>query len=615
MKKKSIYKLNKFINYIKLHFDTLSLNKKLISTYTLILLLPTIAFSIYTYNTFKFTLENDMYNNSQKFLLQAKYNVTSNIETMRSTTQSLVGNLKLISFLNESQNYTTYELLNFRLDTLSNFLSIQNSANSLFNIRIFSFNDNIKELPPFIYKPPITKNKLLNKKSWINKIGEQWMFNHPFESYNSTISEDRKIVSLYRTISGDDGKSIGIVETNMLTDRFFSIFKENHNGDDSFTCAIFGKQVIASDTKNRKNLFTELNKNTSKTDGNFILKNYYGTNYLVSYSLIDSSINLVLYHLVPLNKLNQELNKFLISIFVTALITLLLILLASFLITSVLLKKIKVIIELMNKVQKGDLCVNIPSLGKDEIGEIAIFFKNMMDKILELMSLVVRKQTIAKEAEIDALYSQINKHFIYNTLEAINMMAIVDKNFTLSNSVVALGRMMRYSMSWSNQYVTLEEELLHISNYISLINIRSLHDIKLELQIDDYILKFKIMKLLLQPIVENAYVHGLEPKNTSGTIIISSEIDLEFLFIHITDNGVGMSNELIDSLQNSNFQNSPIKTTSEKSNGIALKNIVERIKLFYGNEYGLEIKSNLGIFTRMSLKLPYSKEKELTKNA
>ena len=303
----------------------------------------------------------------------------------------------------------------------------------------------------------------------------------------------------------------------------------------------------------------------------------------------------------------EKLNRTRFAILLCVVGTFLVLTFVTDVITSILLKKLKIVIGLMRKIGKGQMLIDIPDLGSDEIGELAAHFRNMLGKINELTSTVLRKQAVTKDAEIRALHSQINAHFIYNVLESIKMMAFVKYQYEISEAITLLGRLMRYNIDWKNKYVLLEEEINHIKNYIKLINIRHNNKVALMIDIEDRFKHYRLLKMLLQPVVENAVNHGLEPKGTSGTINIKAYSREDSIHLVVTDNGAGMSAEKIQALRKKladgggNHEPEP-----PKSNGIGLENVNERIKLYYGAEYGLDIRSEENVFTEVTVRLPYN---------
>jgi two-component system sensor histidine kinase YesM len=269
----------------------------------------------------------------------------------------------------------------------------------------------------------------------------------------------------------------------------------------------------------------------------------------------------------------------------------------------------------MKKIQKGNFNVEIPVRSNDEIGELAHHFRKMLSKINELIAEAVKKRSATKEAELRALQTQIDSHFIYNVLENIKMMAEIEGQLLISDSLASLGSMMRYNMSWNNEYVILNDEINHIENYVSLMNIRFDNSICLKKDIEKGLLDHEVLKMVLQPIVENSVKHGLLSviDRNIGYLYIKAKTEENHIRIEVSDNGIGMPQEKVVQL------NKKIKVTqrqmiieglheeinyTKKSTGIGLKNVNERIKLFYGDEYGIEIISKDNFYTKVIMILP-----------
>jgi two-component system sensor histidine kinase YesM len=271
----------------------------------------------------------------------------------------------------------------------------------------------------------------------------------------------------------------------------------------------------------------------------------------------------------------------------------------------------------MKKIQKGDFDIEIPVRGNDEIGELAHHFRKMLRKIDELISEAADKKATTKEAELRALKTQIDSHFIYNVLENIKMMAEIEGNYIVSDSLTSLGAMMRYNLKWKGEYVSLHDELEHIKNYVSLMNIRFENKINLNLDIDPDLMKHEILKMSLQPLVENCVKHGLLSilDNREGIINIYAKIENKQIKISVTDNGIGIEEEklkllnkgiIVDNVNNLDEESGQV-VGGQRSNstGIGLKNVNERLKLYYGEDSNIEVFSDLNIFTKIIMTLPY----------
>ena len=270
--------------------------------------------------------------------------------------------------------------------------------------------------------------------------------------------------------------------------------------------------------------------------------------------------------------------------------------------------RINILRSEMHKVVKGNFNIKKSMDGNDEISEVYDDLYIMMESINKLIDEVyIRKiqqeklMVKQKEAEFKMLASQINPHFLYNTLETIRMRAFCSGDRELASIVKKLGKIMRRNLEVSNQNVSFESELELVKNYLEIQELWFKGKVEHEFNIEVDSKKYNILPLLLQPIVENAFVHGLEGTKEKGKITVSAFEDLGYLLVEISDNGCGMTKERLK------FINDNLGKTNKKENGhqsIGMGNINERIKIFYGDEYGIHVFSELNVGTKVVLVLP-----------
>lgn len=270
--------------------------------------------------------------------------------------------------------------------------------------------------------------------------------------------------------------------------------------------------------------------------------------------------------------------------------------------------RINILRSEMHKVVKGNFNIKKSMDGNDEISEVYDDLYIMMESINKLIDEVyIRKiqqeklMVKQKEAEFKMLANQINPHFLYNTLETIRMRAFCSGDRELASIVKKLGKIMRRNLEVSNKNVSFESELELVKNYLEIQGLRFKGKVEHEFNIEIDSKKYNILPLLLQPIVENAFVHGLEGTKEKGKIVVSAFEDLGYLLVEISDNGCGMSKERLE------FINDNLGKTNKKENGhqsIGMGNINERIKIFYGDEYGIHVFSELNVGTKVVLVLP-----------
>lgn len=259
--------------------------------------------------------------------------------------------------------------------------------------------------------------------------------------------------------------------------------------------------------------------------------------------------------------------------------------------------------DVMTEIRGGNLELTLPEEGEDEITELSREINRMLQRIKELNKDNLDRQLLAKNAQIKSLQNQINAHFIYNVLESIKMMAEIEEKYDISDAITALGKMLRYSMKWMNGTVTIAEEIEYIKNYLSLMNLRNDYEIYLSLNIPKEIYDIRIPKMVLQPLVENAVYHGIEQMAEDTNIYIKGIIkDDKECVIEVADAGKGMNEETLEALRNKIYAQT--RVTEEGTHGIGLKNVQDRIQLYFGEAYGMEIFSMDGCFTKVLIHLP-----------
>jgi two-component system sensor histidine kinase YesM len=250
-------------------------------------------------------------------------------------------------------------------------------------------------------------------------------------------------------------------------------------------------------------------------------------------------------------------------------------------------KSVKKIIHAMGKADQGDYDVQIYLEGKDEFAKIAHHFNDMIVRIKESneqeKDALVRK----KNAEIKSLEAQINPHFLYNTLDAINWVAVENEEFHISKMLINLATILRYSIHRCNEIVTLQEELEYLKKYIYLQQERFCYSFQFMIHIDDALKNCKIHKLLIQPLIENTIVHGFP--GSTGHDEIDIEIQMQYdtyIQIQIRDNGKGMSEDLVELFNNYDYRQDTVDTS------IGVRNVITRMKLYYGSNSCFQVNSS-----------------------
>ena len=252
----------------------------------------------------------------------------------------------------------------------------------------------------------------------------------------------------------------------------------------------------------------------------------------------------------------------------------------------------------VREIESGNLDVEIVPSGSYEVEHLGKSIKNMLGRIKVLMSDLVEEHNAKRKSEFDTLQSQINPHFLYNTLDIIVWMIENENSDKAVSIVTALAKFFRISLSKGKNIITVKDEVEHVRNYLMIQNMRFKNRFEYSIDVDEEVLSYSSLKLMLQPLVENAIYHGMEFMDGDGEIDVKVFKEDDSLYFTITDNGLGMSEDMVEALLSKDF------VPSNKGSGIGVKNVNERIKLYFGNEYGLKVESEPDEGTKITIHLP-----------
>lgn len=267
-------------------------------------------------------------------------------------------------------------------------------------------------------------------------------------------------------------------------------------------------------------------------------------------------------------------------------------------------RPIRKLSEVTDQVAKGDLTVRSDVRSGAEVSVLSDSLNTMIDKIDELLEQVKKEQIRLRKAEFELLQSQINPHFLYNTLDAIVWLAEAGEQKKVVSMVGSLSDFFRTSLNQGKDIITIKEELQHSRSYLEIQQMRYQDILNYEIHVPEELHRYLIPKITIQPLVENALYHGIKNKRGLGRIVISGRKEEDFLILQIEDNGIGMRKERLDQVKEGMNQKIP---TEKDIYG--LYNVNERIRLNFGEKYGLSIESTYGEGTVVSIILPYMDHK------
>lgn len=256
----------------------------------------------------------------------------------------------------------------------------------------------------------------------------------------------------------------------------------------------------------------------------------------------------------------------------------------------------------MERVQEGDFSVSdIVVDSENEIGSLTKSFNVMTQRIHELMAQNIREQEAKRKSELKALQSQINPHFLYNTLDSIIWMAEGKKNEEVVLMTASLARLLRQSISNEDELVSIGQEIEYARGYLTIQKMRYKDKLEFWIEVEPSILNIRLMKLVLQPVIENAIYHGLKYKESRGLLLVKGFMKNGNAVLQVIDDGVGMDQETLDHIYERH-------KVDYHSNGVGIYNVQKRLQLYYGNEYGIVYESKPGEGTTATITIPGQQE-------
>lgn len=582
---------------------------KLNTKFTIICLgfviIPVIVYTIWLFSVSKRNLLSEKEASLSYKLDKAYTTCTDGVDTLKMSTQLFMNDQYLMDFLTgvkQGIELSTEELRSFYNRDVSSLERMVNNNADLYQVRVYVDDDDIQEMMPVIYK----KSRLERFEFAKQEEAYGWHYGYEdllFSSYANS-SKDKVLISCTTSIETSADGELGIIDASMYMSKMFPIIYDSLANEWSCYLDEYGELHFKDgfDTQENYELIEAyLDESSLDEEEGIEIFKVENSRKMIGFRQVES-LHGTIFSVYDIQKdLNDIYREFAVFALVGFAIVILLMIAVNLVIKGTL-RKFYEILRSIRIVQGGNLDVVIEDCGKDEFGELGTQINHMLSSIKQLTDNNLKHQLLLKNTEIQALQNQINAHFIYNVLESIKMMAEIDEKYEISDAITALGKLLRYSMRKTVSIVTVEEELAYIRDYIKLINLRFDYEIYLSENLQPAVLEQKIPKMTMQPIVENAVYHGIADIAEDTNIYIKGYITEESCRIEISDCGKGMTEEELERLRCR--LSGELETSEGSGNGIGLKNVHDRIQMNYGADYGLEINSKLGCYTKVTVILP-----------
>ncbi|MDR3597035.1 sensor histidine kinase [Clostridium sp.] len=571
------------MNRLNTYFMNKSIGSKLIVYFFVVILAVTITVTILGNLSYRNSINFSQNENTNQIIKQ----INNNIESYVNNTENII-------------NYMSIDtrILKFLKDNKLKNDDIEDDAyKSIYNFT--KFNPEIAGIMIVNCNGGYISD-VMNKVSRDSLTDEEWYSkacNDPENIHLFTKPIGRNIDNIFR-YSADEVFSIskavidsstkeikGVILIDIKLDAIKNIIENSKPGSAGFIYIMdSNKEIVYTPVNNI--VYRIKNEWIEDINNEIIIKNINGENYQLT-KIVSKYTGWETIGVFPENESLRVIENIKYYSLAVAVIALIIAEILVIVFTKSIVKPIHKLKKLMKKAQEGDLTVSFNAKYDDEIGELGNSFNIMVKEINNLINVVQIQEKEKRIAEMNVLQAQIKPHFMYNTLDTIRWMAEDHDEDDIVEIIEAFTNLLRISLSNGKEIISIKEELSHIQSYLTIQKIRYEDKLDYEIEFDESILDYKIIKLILQPLVENAIYHGIKEKRGRGKILITARKHGDSLCLSVIDNGKGIKEEDLIIINNM------LASIGEKKNeiGYGIYNVNKRIKLLYGDEYGLEYRS------------------------
>jgi two-component system, sensor histidine kinase YesM len=579
--------------------NSLSVRKKIIVLFFLFILLPFIFIAYYSYYQSVKGISNANASFSLDLLIQSKKNFEGYLKDLNEQMNNLIGNQKLQDLMIQTPNEAEMEAYSTDLEI---FKYENKPSVDAYRIRIYPLN-------------PLPYNAYIRNFYYGNDISQQNWFIDMKEigrpSWYLFLPKDNKdlypfpIISFVKRFTGlYDNTPRGIIIADISEDNVYRYLAtpQKQNGQETFLLDDHGV-IFSHPQKNRIGTQFEspelthlVNSNKAGTE-TIELNN---TKYLVSFVKLELQ-PWTLVSTIPLNEMTKSIKKisnlayYFIGGYIFSCVIVILF------ITNFFTNPIVHLVRSMRKIDSNNDAMPLQYLKRqDEIGLLYRGFDQMRNKNQDLIEEVHKSVKTKKELEFQVLSHQINPHFLYNTLESIRWKAEQSNMKEISDMVSALGNLLRLSLNQGQELTTVSREIEHLKTYIHIEKARLDKPFRIMIQVNEDTLQLTLLRLIFQPLIENAIHHGIRDNPETGKIILTGRLEENDLYFELMDNGKGIPKHIIEEM------NDPPEQIHSKSGkgGVGLSNVNKRLKLYFGEAYGLQIICEPDKGTKIIIKHP-----------
>ncbi|MCM8710736.1 histidine kinase [Clostridium sp. SYSU_GA19001] len=565
-----------------------SIRRKFFLGYLIVAIIPVFVISFYFYNTTKNNLIEQNYQSMQNNLLQTSSNIEKKLEGYSKSSSLIYLNNDLKNYLVQDYTKANIEDAYYFINKFFSNMLILNPDTSLITV----YTPNIT-LPADQYYIKHLDNSVINEK-WYNNVKNS----SGNVVYGSTFkdSSGNYVFTLARYLnSGSINFPYGLAVLTIQEAELYSLIEKTSLNSFSFIVDQEGNIVSSKDKSLiTKNIFDILNIDKSELiNKNRLDVQYNNQKMLLVYNTLNNGWQTLT--MTPYNSFLSNARKSASYILVFSLAMILLAIVMVFTLSKILTKRINILAKQAIKIQNGDFDFELKNMGSDEVGKLSDAFNNMNKKIKFLIEEVYQKEILKKQAELNVLQEQINPHFLYNVLASISSLALRSNNQNVVEMTSLLSKFYRMSLNNGNYMLSIKNEIELTKYYIEIQKRRFKDLLNITFSLDDNLLKYKTLKLILQPFIENSINHGIWSYDCRINIIIKLYKAEDKIIFEVIDDGIGISKKKLCQILNE---------INNMTTGYGIKNVNNRIKLYFGDNFGVQVFSRLGIGTQVKITIP-----------
>lgn len=574
---------------LKALYTNLRIKHKMIVLISAIMLVVAVLGFIIQQYAFDF-YDQEIYKQSSKALSLSSLSIENELKKMEKITFMLATDSTIQNYLRSIKSgLSDYDNYVVQLTVKERMVNLGALDKYVLSAQLYDVNDNEYAVGANSITVFQDRLNVFKKLTSVNKGGNTWIA--PYSNDKSLIAA--REVRSFRQLKLD---YIGTLAIRIDMSKLFRDLAKGMNSNDAQLIIMKDKEAIYPEASAFP---MDALSSLSGEEGYKIIRSE-GKQYFVTY-MASASTDWTYYTLIPFDDIFERIVKVKNTIIIIFAALFIAILLVAVRFANGITEPIERLNAKMKRVQLGNFEYNDEpnerALAMDEAGQMHRNFRIMVERINELIHENYVKQLTIRDTEFKALQAQINPHFLYNTLESINWSAKLSNQTHISQMVEALGSLLRTSINLKEPLIPVSKELDIINHYITIQKYRFEERLDFHIDVPDKLLYCSIPKLSLQPLVENAINYGLEQMIDTCSIKIHAYVEDSLLFITVEDNGPGMEQSFVAQLLSGE-----VKT---KGSGLGLKNIEDRIKLLYGEAYGLTLQSEPNGGTKVTLMLPY----------